>query len=144
MRFRILVFLGFFLLAAVSSGQTPSGSLRGIVADAQGARIPVAAITVRLNASSFQRTIRADDQGNFRMDDLKPGIYHVSVRAAGFADAVADLAIQVSSVRDIAVTMKPPAVNQTVRVQGQNSSITTQAMDLSTPGASERGHRAGS
>ncbi len=132
MRFRILVFLGFFLLAAVSSGQTPSGSLRGIVADAQGARIPVAAITVRLNASSFQRTIRADDQGNFRMDDLKPGIYHVSVRAAGFADAVADLAIQVSSVRDIAVTMKPPAVNQTVRVQGQNSSITTQAMDLST------------
>ncbi len=120
------------MASAASSAQTPSGSLRGVVADAQGARIASAAIAVRLGASSFERTVRADDRGNFRMDDLKPGIYQVNVTAHGFADAAADVVIQVSSVRDITVTMAPPAVHQTVAVHAQSSSITTQAIDLAS------------
>ncbi len=118
--------------AAVAIAQTPSGSLRGVVFDAQRARVASASIAVRLNASSFERTVRADDQGSFRMDDLKPGAYRVIVTAQGFADAVADVAIQVSSVRDITVTMAPSAVHQTVKVHAQSSSITTQAIDLAS------------
>src|ERR1035438_1113565 len=118
------------MAAAVSIAQTPSGSLRGVVADGQGARIASAAVAVRLCASSLARTIRADDQGNFRMNALKPGAYRVIVTAQGFSDAVADVVIQVSFVLDIAVTMKPPTLHQAVNVHAQSSSITTQAIDL--------------
>jgi hypothetical protein len=120
------------LATAVSIAQTPSGSLRGVVADAQGARVAAAAIEVRLGASAFERTVRADDQGEFRMDDLKPGAYRVSVAAHGFADAVADVVIRVSSVRDIRVTLEPQVVHQTVDVHARGSSIATQPIDLST------------
>jgi hypothetical protein len=120
-------------LAATEIGaQTPSGSLRGVVQDAQGARVANAAIAVRLIDSSFDRTAHCDGQGNFRMDDLKPGTYRVSVRAPGFADAVAGIPIAVSSVRDITVTMQPPVVSQSVKVAAQSSSITTQAIDLAS------------
>lgn len=133
MRKRIETVLGVVCMAAaVSIAQTPSGSLRGVVADGQGARIASAAVAVRLRASSLERTLRVDDQGNFRIDDLKPGVYRVSVSARGFAEAVADVAIQMSSVRDITVTMKPPALQQTVDVHAQSSSITTQAIDLAS------------
>jgi hypothetical protein len=120
------------LVATWSNAQTTGGSLRGVVEDSQGARIASAEISVRLNASSLVRTVRCDDQGNFRMDDLTPGTYRVNVSAHGFADALADVAVAVSSVRDIIVTMNPPEVSQTVSVQAQGSSITAQAIDLAS------------
>jgi hypothetical protein len=128
----LILFIIAVVAAIVSHAQTSSGSLRGVVADAQGARIAGAAITVRMNASSLQRTIRASAQGNFRFDDLKPGTYQVHVVAQGFADAVADIAVQVSAVREIAVTMQPPAMQQTVNVHAQSSSITSQPIDLTS------------
>ena len=132
---RTILFTLFFLAsfaAALSRAQTPSGSLRGVVADAQGARIAAATIAVHLNASPLERVVRADDEGNFRLDDLRPGTYMVRVFAHGFADAVADVVIQVSSVRDIAVTMQPSGVQQTVAVHAQSSSIATQPIDLTS------------
>ena len=127
----ILIIVALFA-PGVFLGQTSSASLRGTVADAQGARIAGAAIAVHLSASSLQRTIRADAQGNFRFDDLKPGIYQVRVAAPGFADAVADVAVQVSAVREITVTMLPPEIQQTVNVPAQSSSITSQPIDLTS------------
>jgi len=131
MRIAILLVLAL-LSATVSNAQALGGSLRGVVEDSRGAQVASAAIAARLNASSFERTVRCDDRGNFRIDGLPPGTYRVSVSEHGFADAVADVAIEAGSVRDIAVTMKPPAVSQTVDVRAQSSSITTQAMDLAS------------
>jgi len=122
----------FWLTTVVSSAQTLGGSLRGVVEDGEGARVASAAIFVHLNASSLERSARCDDHGNFRMDDLKPGTYRVSVSAHGFAEAVADVSVAVGSVRDITVTLQPPAVSQTVDVRAQSSSITTQAMDIAS------------
>jgi hypothetical protein len=120
------------LASAVLNAQTPGGSLRGIVEDGRSARIASAALVVRLQASSIVRNVSCDDRGNFRIDDLAPGIYRVSVTAYGFADAAADVPIEMSSIRDITVIMKPPVVYQTVGVQAQSSSITTQNMDLAS------------
>ncbi len=127
-----IVLVTVCLVVALSHAQTPGGSLRGVVQDGRGARIASAAIDVRMITSSLERTVYCDDNGNFRIDDLTPGIYKVSVTAHDFAAAVANVSIEVSSVRDVAVTMKPPAVYQTVNVQGRGSSITTQTIDLAS------------
>jgi hypothetical protein len=122
----------FWLTTVVSSAQTLGGSLRGVVEDGERARVDSAEIAVHLNASSLERTARCDDHGNFRIDNLKPGSYRVSVSAHGFAEAVADVTVAVGSVRDIAVTLQPPAVSQTVDVRAQSSSITTQDIDIAS------------
>ncbi|HKV62068.1 MAG TPA: carboxypeptidase regulatory-like domain-containing protein [Candidatus Acidoferrum sp.] len=112
--------------------QNPRGSLRGIVQDFSGAGVPGAKIVVKAADSSLQREASSDSQGEFRLDDLLPGTYQAVVSAAGFAAASADVKVVISSVQEIRVTLKPQAVQQTVNVQGQASSITTQLIDTAS------------
>ncbi len=125
-------FLFVILLTASLQAQNPRGSLRGTVQDATGARVTAAKIVAQLSGSSVQRAAASEDRGEFRLDDLLPGNYRVNVSAAGFAPAEAEVVIAVATVRDITVTLKPLSVQQTVRVQAEASSITTQALDLSS------------
>jgi hypothetical protein len=115
--------------AAPSRGQNPTGSLRGVVLDASHARIPSARITVRAAGLPIIREASADDRGEFRMDDLLSGPYHVAVSAKGFAEARSDVSVRISSVLEITVTMIPAGVQQTVSIQALASSITTQPID---------------
>ncbi len=80
----------------------------------------------------MQREAVSEDRGEFRIDDLLPGSYQVTVNATGFAPAQANVSIAVSSVRDVTVTLKPLAAPETVNVSGQTSSITTQPIDLAS------------
>ncbi|MGD0267792.1 MAG: carboxypeptidase regulatory-like domain-containing protein [Candidatus Sulfotelmatobacter sp.] len=120
------------LLAATLHAQNSRGSLRGTVQDATGARIASAKIVAQLSGSSVQRVASSEDRGEFRLDDLPPGSYRITISATGFAPAQADVAIAVTTVRDITVTMKPAAASATVNVQGNSSSITTEVIDTSS------------
>jgi hypothetical protein len=120
------------LLAGPLHAQNPRGTLRGTVQDATGARIPSAKIVTQLSGSSVQRESVSEDRGEFRIDDLVPGNYHVTINAAGFASARAEVAIAVATVRDVTVTMTPSSVEQTLKVQAEPSSITTQVIDLAS------------
>jgi hypothetical protein len=120
------------LLAATLHAQNPRGSLRGTVQDPTGARIPSAKIVAQLSGSSVQREAASEDRGEFRLDDVLPGNYRITVTAAGFAPAQADIVIAVATVRDITVTLKPASLPETVKVQAEASSITTQAIDLAS------------
>jgi hypothetical protein len=126
----------FVLLTTVLSvagyGQNPTGTLRGDVQDQTGGRVPAASIVVHAVGSSLKRETRSDDHGEFRLSQLLPGTYHVLVDAKGFDEAQADVAVVVSSVRDLTVTMNPAKVQETVNVQAHPSSITTQQIDLAS------------
>ncbi|MGA2376023.1 MAG: carboxypeptidase-like regulatory domain-containing protein [Candidatus Sulfotelmatobacter sp.] len=124
--------LSVVLLTANLYAQNSRGSLRGTVQDATGARISSAKIVAQLAGSSIQREVASEDRGEFRLDDLLPGNYRVTITAAGFAPAQAEVSIAVANVREITVTMKPPSVQQTVTVQGSSSSITTEITDTSS------------
>jgi hypothetical protein len=131
---RIALTLTLFpvLLAAHLYGQNSHGSLRGTVQDATGARISSARIVAQLAGSSIQREAASEDRGEFRLDDLQPGNYHITISAKGFAPAQAEVSVAVANVRDITVTMKPASASQTVNVQGSSSSITTEVTDTSS------------
>jgi hypothetical protein len=120
------------LLTATLHAQNPRGSLRGTVQDVTGARVSSARIVLQLSGSSVQREASSEDRGEFRLDDVVPGNYRITITAAGFAPAQADVVIAVATVRDVTVTMKPSSVQQTVNVQAGTSSITTQAIDLAS------------
>ena len=125
--FLVVMLLGLLTCALA---QNPRGSLRGTVQDASGARIPSAKIVMKSVDSPMHREATSEDRGEFRVDDLLPGAYSITVSAAGFAAAQANVSIAVSSVREVTVTLRLATPAETVSVQGQNSSITTQPMDL--------------
>jgi hypothetical protein len=120
------------LLPSESRAQNPRGTLRGTVRDSSGGRIPSVKIVVQASESTFQREAASDDRGEFRIDDLVPGTYRVVASAKGFAEARSDVKVIISSVQEIAVTLKPESVEQTVNVQGQASSITTEPIDAAS------------
>jgi hypothetical protein len=117
------------LLTLTAKGQDFRGSLSGTVADASGARVPAATVTI--NGPS-QRVITSTQTGEFRFADLPPGTYHVSIAAPGMASADSDIAVEVSSARKISVTLRPSALKQSVTVEGNASSITTEPVDTTS------------
>jgi hypothetical protein len=125
-----LLFLA--LLPSALIGQNSRGTLRGVVKDSNGGRIPGAKIVIHAAESSLQREATSDSRGEFRLEDLLPGTYQARVSAPDFATASADIKVIISSVKEITVTLKPQTVQETVSVQGQASSITTQPIDVSS------------
>ncbi|MGH9432508.1 MAG: carboxypeptidase regulatory-like domain-containing protein [Terriglobia bacterium] len=124
----ISVVLASFSLRA----QNPTGSLQGAVQDATGGRVASAKIVARAIESPIRRQAISDGRGEFRIDDLLPGAYRVTVNASGLAQAQSDVTVRVSLTREITVTMQPANVRQTVTVEGQASSITTQPIDTTS------------
>ncbi len=125
----LLVVLVLVLLAPMKA-QNPRGSLRGAVQDATGARISSAKISAQSVDSPMRREARSEDRGEFRIDDLPAGDYHIRVDATGFSEAQADVSVAVSSVREVTVTLKAVAAPETVNVRSETSSITTQPIDI--------------
>ena len=126
------ILLTLVFTPALLQAQNPNGALRGEVQDASSARVAGARITVVSLASSLTRETTASGQGEFRIEGLLPGSYHVTVTAKGFAQAATDVEIAVSVVRDIAVTLKPESGRETVNVAGSTSSITTEPIDTAS------------
>jgi hypothetical protein len=126
---RWLLLVGFLLLPSLLAAQNPRGSLRGVIQDTSGGRVPGARIVVQAADSSLRREVLSDDSGEFRIDELRPELYRVTVQAKGFADANADVRVAVSSVREITVTLKLAAVQQQSLTLYGAESITTQGID---------------
>src|SRR5271167_4160060 len=129
--FRVAL-LSLCLISLRLLAQTPTGSMRGMVQDSSGARLAHAKVVARARGAAFERQVTADDHGEFRLLDLLPGDYRLTVSAHGFAEAHADVELIVSSVRDYTITMKPAGSQETVKVESQAASVTTQSIDLAS------------
>src|SRR5215470_10905316 len=66
-------------------GQETTGSIEGTVSDISGARIPGA--TIKVEGAAFTRTATTNSDGFYRMLQVPPGVYKVSVTASNFATA---------------------------------------------------------
>ena len=73
---------------AYAQGVGASGDIQGTVTDPSGARLPKATITVADAQTGLQRTAVTDAAGQFRVPNLAPASYDVSVQIPGFANAV--------------------------------------------------------
>jgi TonB dependent receptor len=81
---------------------------------------------------SLKREILADTRGEFRMEDLSPGTYELTVNASGFAEARSKVLVAVSSVRTVTVLLAPQPVSERVLVTGSAASITTEPLDTAS------------
>jgi hypothetical protein len=114
MRFssRAVALLAAFCVAfsTMTLAQSATTSLHGTIADAKGAVVAGATVTLNNPATGFSRTQKSDDQGSYQFLEIPPSSYVLSVTATGFATVKREnLVLQVSN---------PATVNLTLQVQG--------------------------
>jgi hypothetical protein len=82
---RIGLLTGIALAIAVSSAaQTGRATIRGIVLDQTGARLPAVQVRVLREDTNETRQAVSDDQGNFAFAELAAGRYSIEAQRAGF------------------------------------------------------------
>jgi hypothetical protein len=129
---KLVCILSMFFFSATMPAQDSRGSVRGVVQDATHARIVSATIEATSSTSSLVRRVSSDSRGEFQLEGLTPGLYRLNVAAKGFASATANVPVSVSTIRDVTVTLNLLSVQQTLGVQAQSSSITSQDIDLAS------------
>jgi hypothetical protein len=81
--------LPFLLFVPMSAASAAGGELGGTVTDPKGAVVVGAIVTVYTDAGDRPvATAKTDAQGQYRVPNVPPGVYNVSVAAEGFAAAV--------------------------------------------------------
>lgn len=89
-RYFFLIFLLAILPISISldAQDSATGSIRGVVLDAAGARLPWASIVVVNTATSARFTTNSDSQGRFVVGMLAPGDYSARVEADGMSPQI--------------------------------------------------------
>src|ERR1043166_3915380 len=85
-RFAWLLFAGCMLLPAPAWAQADTGNIAGVVRDTSGAVMP--GVTVEAASPALIEKVRAvitDNQGLYRIVDLRPGTYSTTFTLPGFS-----------------------------------------------------------
>jgi hypothetical protein len=120
-RLMLSALLGATFVVVAAFGQETSGTVSGTVSDASGARIPGA--TVKVEGAAFIRTATTDSDGFYRMLQVPPGLYKVSVTASNFASANAtDVTVALGKTTELDFSLKVGSVSEQVVVSSDEIS----------------------
>ena len=78
--------LAFVLCAGIAIGQ--SAELSGLIQDPSNAGVSGAEVTIRNDQTGGRRTTGSNESGFYSLPALNPGLYRLSIRAAGFETIV--------------------------------------------------------
>ncbi len=102
-------------LTAISFSQQTGGTIEGTLKDPQGAVIPNAGVTVKGVNVGFNRTIQSDENGVFKVQQVPPGNYKITVSATGgFGEKTVDISVSVE---------KTTTANIELSVGNQNANV---------------------
>lgn len=128
--------VGFLVLAlsAIALGQsTVTGAVGGTVTNPNKEVVPGAAITVRNVGTNQEATGTTDDDGRFRIINLQPGTYAITVNGPGFSPFTQDgVVVEVGQVTSLDVPLSIGPVSGTVEVTGEAPVINTTQQDFSS------------
>ncbi len=120
------------LAASAVFGQT-FGEITGQVADATGAVIPGATVTVTNAATNATRTVQTTETGRYSVPFLVPGTYNIRVEHSGFRAATrAGLLLQVGDVLRSDFTLEVGAVTESVEVVAGAQQLQTESTSVGT------------
>ena len=128
------VILSIGLLASASlslHAQSTYGSISGSVADASGAAIADATVTLTNLGTGEKRTQSSGNDGLFTFVNLVPGQYRIDTEKQGFKHFVrADIAVEVQQDTHIAAALQVGEVSQIVEVTGETPLLQSETSSL--------------
>src|SRR6195256_4654845 len=87
--------------------QVSGATLAGTVTDASGAVVINAKVSIRNTATDVTRDVTTDSSGLYSAPNLLPGIYDITVIAAGFSTSVqTGLTLTVGAVQALNIPLK--------------------------------------
>ncbi len=119
-------------IANMQAQSAVDGAIGGTVEDATGSVISGAKVVIRSNATNAEQTAVTDDSGFFRAIHVQPGVYTVTVSAAGFETFRATaITVGVGSLSDPQAKLTVGATTTTVDISSSNPQINTTSPDFS-------------
>jgi Carboxypeptidase regulatory-like domain/TonB dependent receptor len=114
------------LCAHVAFGQAQSNAadIEGTVKDATGAVVANATVNARNPATNISRTTTSNDEGFYRIINVPPGDYEITVEAANFKKAVlTKVTVTVGQAATIDVALEPGQITESVTISEATSEI---------------------
>jgi hypothetical protein len=119
----------FICLTIVPAAAYAQASIAGVVRDASGAVLP--GVTVEASSPALiekVRTVVTDGTGQYRIENLRPGAYAVTLTLSGFATVTrAGIALTGSFVATVNADLRVGEVEETIQVTGETPVVDVQS-----------------
>jgi hypothetical protein len=122
-------------ISGIAFGQsTVTGAIGGTVTNPNDEVVANASVTVRNTETNKEDTATTDDQGRFRVSNLQPGIYAVTINGSGFSPYNQDkVVVEVGRETSIKAALSiGPLSGGTVEVTSEAPVINTSQQDFSS------------
>lgn len=128
----LLVIVSLALFPAVAPAQINTGKISGFVTDASGAVVTGLAVTATNDGTGIVTKTETSDTGEYLLNFLVPGTYHVEVEKAGFQKAVeSQVIVNAGSIARVDFSLRVGDAGQTVNVLANAISVATETSELS-------------
>src|ERR1051326_5726870 len=127
----LLIVFAFTLSAMAQS--TTTGAIGGTVMNPNKEVVPGATVSVKNAGTSKEDTATTDDSGRFKVSNLQPGEYTISVNASGFAAfSQPKVIVEVGRETTLEVPLSIGPVSGTVEVTAEAPVLNTTQQDFSS------------
>ena len=125
--FQLICLLATLLVSinvALGQAQSNAADLQGTVTDAAGAVVPNAAVTARNPGTNVTRNTTTNEEGFYRIINVPPGDYEITVEAPNFKKAVlTKVTVTIGQAADIDVVLEPGLITEEITISDATSDI---------------------
>lgn len=115
-RYFSILFLLLMGLVPTAFGQERTGNIEGIVNDQNNAVLPGADVQITGLDIGFSRNLKTNDDGSFRLLQVPPGRYRITVNSTGFQNATSEVVVSLGQTAAINFSLKVSSSTVTVDV----------------------------
>lgn len=127
------IFIPLLFLALYAFGQSPNGSINGLVLDPTNHLIVGAEVIAVNDVTGVQYTTKTNNAGVYVLPSLPPGPYRLQVSNIGFKTIIKpDIVLSVQDALSINFTLPVGAVMETVTIEGGAPLVNTESAGVST------------
>ena len=131
-----LFFVSLLVLVFCATGfaqSTTTGSIGGVVTNPAKEVVPGAAITAKNVGTNKEDTATSDDSGRFKVANLQPGLYSVTISSSGFSPTTQEnVVVEIGRETTLEVSLSVGPVTGTVDVSAEAPVINTTQQDFSS------------
>ena len=130
----LLVVLSLALVANAAlpaMAQNPTGTIRGVVKDEQGAVVSNTTVTAKNKATGETRQVNTGDDGLYLFANLQPGEYDVTFQAQNFAQKTIPAIVQVGLSTSIDTTLTVGGKDEVVDVVAAGATLEKESTAVS-------------
>jgi carboxypeptidase family protein len=132
LRHLVFAFLSIFIIHSVWA-QSNRGSIAGSVLDSSGGAVANAAVSAKSVDTGTVYNTTSTGTGAYRISELVPGAYDLSVTAKGFkVSENKGVVIQINTTASLDVTLQPGDVKESLTVFADAPTIQSESSDIGT------------